>query len=70
MPIFWGVTAEFHIPQESYPRLRECLAASARPSDVIILPRSGYYLSLDRNMDEAILFASGRPIVSGAALRR
>ena len=58
-----GVTTEFHITQESYPRLRESLIASARPSDVVILPRQGYYLALDRTLIEAVLFTSGRPIL-------
>ena len=57
-----GVTTEFHVTQESYPRLRESLIASARPSDVVILPRQGYYLALDRTLIEAVLFTSGRPI--------
>ncbi|TPV97660.1 MAG: hypothetical protein USCAAHI_02910 [Beijerinckiaceae bacterium] len=58
-----GVATEFCIAQESYPLLREYFVASARPNDVIILSRSGYYLSFDRNMIEAMLFTSGRPIV-------
>jgi len=58
-----GVTTEFHITQESYPRVRESLIASARPSDVVILPRQGYYLALDRTLIEAVLFTSGRPIL-------
>ncbi|HUB64770.1 MAG TPA: universal stress protein [Methylocella sp.] len=58
-----GVAAEFGIAQESYPLLREYFVASARPSDVIIIPRSGYYLSFDRNMTEAMLFTSGRPMI-------
>jgi nucleotide-binding universal stress UspA family protein len=58
-----GVTTEFHITQESYPRLRESLIASARPSDVVILPRHGYYQALDRTLIEAVLFTSGRPIL-------
>jgi len=57
-----GVTTEFHITQESYPRVRESLIASARPSDVVILPRQGY-LALDRTLIEAVLFTSGRPIL-------
>ena len=58
-----GVATEFCIAQVSYPLLREYFVASARPNDVIILSRSGYYLSFDRNMIEAMLFTSGRPIV-------
>ncbi len=58
-----GVSAEFFISQESYPHLRQSLVTSARPSDITILSRSGYYLSLDRTMIEAMLFTSGRPIV-------
>jgi nucleotide-binding universal stress UspA family protein len=58
-----GVTTEFHITQESYPRLRASLIASAGPSDVVILPRQGYYLALDRTLIEAVLFTSGRPIL-------
>jgi nucleotide-binding universal stress UspA family protein len=58
-----GVSAEFYIAQESYPHLRQSLVASARPSDVTIVSRSGYYLSLDRTMIEAMLVTSGRPIV-------
>jgi hypothetical protein len=56
-----GVATEFCIAQESYPLLRETFVA--RPNDVIILSRSGYYLSFDRNMIEATLFTPGRPIV-------
>jgi nucleotide-binding universal stress UspA family protein len=56
-----GVTAEFYIAQESYPRMRECLVSSAAPSDLIIL--SSGYLFLDRNIIDAILFTSGRPVV-------
>jgi nucleotide-binding universal stress UspA family protein len=58
-----GVSAEFFVAQETYPNLRQSLVASARPSDVTILSRSGYYLSLDRTMIEAMLFTSGRPMV-------
>jgi hypothetical protein len=58
-----GVATEFCIAQETYPLLSEYFVSSARPNDVIILSRSGYYLSFDRNMIEAMLFTSGRPIV-------
>jgi hypothetical protein len=58
-----GVATEFCIAQESYPLLREYFVASARPNGFIILSRSGYYISFDRNMIEAMLFTSGRPIV-------
>ena len=58
-----SAATEFCIAQESYPLLREYFVASARPNNVIILSRSGYYLSFDRNMIEAMLFTSGRPIV-------
>jgi hypothetical protein len=36
-----GVSAEFFVAQESYPYLRQSLVASARPSDLTILSRSG-----------------------------
>jgi nucleotide-binding universal stress UspA family protein len=58
-----SVSAEVFVAQETYPNLRDSLVASARPSDVAILSRSGSYLSLDRTMIEAMLFTSGRPIV-------
>ena len=58
-----GVAVEFHIAQEAYPHLRECLIASARPSDVTILSRPGNYLAFDRTMIEAMLFTSGRPML-------
>ena len=58
-----GVSAEFHANLDSASRLREMLVASAGPSDLIILSRSEYYLSLDRNMIEAMLFTSGRPVI-------
>jgi nucleotide-binding universal stress UspA family protein len=58
-----GVEADLHIVQEPYSTRRESLIVSARSSDVIILPRPGYYLSLDRSTVEAMLFKSGRPII-------
>ncbi|HUI22144.1 MAG TPA: universal stress protein [Methylocella sp.] len=58
-----GLSAEFHVIQVSYAQLRNRLVASAMPSDLAVLSRSGYYLSLDRGMIEAMLFTSGRPIV-------
>jgi nucleotide-binding universal stress UspA family protein len=58
-----GVTCELNIAQQPYSDLRESLIASARPSDVLILPRPGHYLSLDRASVEALLFTSGRPVI-------
>lgn len=58
-----GITADIRILQEGYADQRESLVLAARPSDVIIFPRPGHYLSLGRHLVEAVLFTSGRPVV-------
>jgi nucleotide-binding universal stress UspA family protein len=58
-----GVTIEFRIVQESYTDTNKCLAAAARPSDIVIVSRPTGGLSLDRDLTEAILFTSGRPVL-------
>jgi nucleotide-binding universal stress UspA family protein len=58
-----GITAEIYVSQDYYADLRESLLASARPSDVIILPQPEQYLALERHLVEAVLFTSGRPVV-------
>jgi hypothetical protein len=58
-----GVTIEFQIVQESYTDTNQCLAVAARPSDIVIVSRPTGGLSLDRDLTEAILFTSGRPVL-------
>lgn len=59
-----GVTAEFHIVQDSYPNTRDYLAAAARPSDFVILARPTYEISVDKDLIQAMLFTSGRPVIT------
>ncbi|QBR72460.1 hypothetical protein CU048_15520 [Beijerinckiaceae bacterium] len=58
-----GVTVEFQIVQQSYTETNQCLAAAARTSDIVIVSRPTEGLSLDRDLTEAMLFASGRPVL-------
>ena len=58
-----GVAAEFHIVQQSYAQTCDCLAAAARLSDIVILSRPTYEVSLDKDLIEAMLFTSGRPVI-------
>jgi len=58
-----GVTAECHIIQGSYSNTRDRLAAAARLSDAVILARPSYEIALDRDIIQAMLFDSGRPII-------
>lgn len=59
-----GVSAEFHILQNTYPALNTSLLAYTRPSDVVILPRGGADLTLDRDLVDTVVFKSGRPILA------
>lgn len=59
-----GVTAEFHIVQGSFPNTRDRLAAAARLSDIVILARPTYEISVDEDLIQAVLFTSGRPIIA------
>jgi nucleotide-binding universal stress UspA family protein len=58
-----GVTAAFQTVQQSYEETNSRLAAAARPSDLIIVPRASDGVSLDQTLIEAMLFASGRPAI-------
>jgi hypothetical protein len=58
-----STSAEFHIVQNTYPYTRDCLAATARLSEIIILARPTYEISEDKNLIQAMLFTSGRPII-------
>lgn len=58
-----GVAAEFHIVQQTYAETCDALAAAGRLSDIIILSRPTYDLSLDKDLIEATLFTSGRPVI-------
>lgn len=59
-----AITAEFHIVQSSYPNSRDRLAAAARLSDIVVLSRPTYGLSVDRDVIQATLFTSGRPVIA------
>ncbi len=59
-----GVTAKFHILQNSYPGLSESLLSHVRPSDVIVVARGNADATLDRDMIDTLLFKSGRPIIA------
>jgi nucleotide-binding universal stress UspA family protein len=58
-----GVTAEFHILQNSYSHLSEALLGYVRPSDVVVVPRGNPDRTLDRDLIDTLLFKSGRPVV-------
>jgi nucleotide-binding universal stress UspA family protein len=59
-----GVTAAFHILQNSYPGLNDSLLAYARPTDVIVVPRGMADLTLDRELIDTLVFKSGRPVIA------
>jgi len=59
-----GVSAEFHILQNSYPGLSDSLLAYVRPSDVVVVPRGNADVTLDRDMIDTMIFKSGRPIIA------
>ncbi|HUI20627.1 MAG TPA: universal stress protein [Methylocella sp.] len=59
-----GVTAEFHLLEGSYSDTRDRLAAAARLSDIVILARPTYGISVDRDVTQAMLFTSGRPVIA------
>jgi nucleotide-binding universal stress UspA family protein len=58
-----GITAVFHIVQSACANTRDCLAATARLSDVVILARPTYEISVDKDLIQAMLFTSGRPVI-------
>jgi nucleotide-binding universal stress UspA family protein len=58
-----GVIAEVQIVQDSYPEACHCLAAAARPSDIVVVARPASGLSLDESLIEVMLFTSGRPVL-------
>jgi len=58
-----GITVEFQTVQQSYTETNCCLAEAARPNDIIIVSRSMNGFSLDRDLIEAMLFTSGRPVL-------
>ena len=58
-----GITVAFQIVQQSYSDTNHCLAMAARTNDVVIISRSMNGLSLDRDLIEAMLFMSGRPVL-------
>jgi nucleotide-binding universal stress UspA family protein len=59
-----GVTAEFHILQNSYPGLSDSLLGYVRPSDVVVVPRGIADRTLDRDLIDTLIFKSGRPIIA------
>lgn len=59
-----GVSAEFHILQNSYPALSDSLLAYARPCDVVVVPRGLADFTLDRELIDTLIFESGRPILA------
>lgn len=59
-----GVSAEFHILQNSYPGLNDSLLAYVRPSDVVVVSRGNAGLTLDRDLIDTLIFKSGRPIIA------
>jgi nucleotide-binding universal stress UspA family protein len=58
-----GITVEFQTVQQSYTDTNRCLAKAARPNDIVIVSRSMNGLPLDRDLIEAMLFTSGRPVL-------
>lgn len=58
-----GITVQFQIVQQSYTETNQCLAVAARTSDIVIVSRPTDGLSLDRDLTEAMLFTSGRPVL-------
>ena len=58
-----GITVEFQTVQQSYTDTNRCLAMAARPNDIVIVSRSMNGFSLDRDLIEAMLFTSGRPVL-------
>jgi nucleotide-binding universal stress UspA family protein len=59
-----GVSAEFHILQNSYPGLSDSLLGYVRPSDVAVVPRGIADRTLDRDLIDTLIFKSGRPIIA------
>jgi len=58
-----GITVEFQTVQQSYTDTNCLLAMAARPNDIVIVSRSMNGLPLDRDLIEAMLFTSGRPVL-------
>ena len=58
-----GITVAFQIVQQSYTDTNHCLAVAARPNDIVIVSRPMDGISLDRDLIEAMLFTSGRPVL-------
>jgi len=58
-----GITVEFQTVQQSYTDTNRCLAKAARPNDIVIVSRSMNGFPLDRDLIEAMLFTSGRPVL-------
>jgi nucleotide-binding universal stress UspA family protein len=58
-----GIIAETHIVQNIWVEARNRLVAAARLADVIILPKSAEFFSLERDLIEAMIFTSGRPVI-------
>jgi hypothetical protein len=58
-----SITVEFQTVQHSYTDTNRCLAKAARANDIVIVSRPMNGLPLDRDLIEAMLFASGRPVL-------
>jgi nucleotide-binding universal stress UspA family protein len=58
-----GVTIDVETWHEAFPAARQKLLRHARAADIVVLPRAGDLLSLDRDIVEEMLFNSGRPTV-------
>ena len=58
-----SITVEFQTVQQSYTDTNRCLAKAARPNDIVIVSRPMNGLPLDRDLIEAMLFTSGRPVL-------
>jgi nucleotide-binding universal stress UspA family protein len=57
-----GITVEFQIVRQSYSDTNHCLAVAARTNDIVIVSR--WMIGLfDRDLIEAMLFTSGRPVL-------
>ena len=58
-----GISVECQKVQQSYRETNDRLAAAARPSDIVIVSRPANGIHLDGSLIEAMLFASGRPVI-------
>jgi hypothetical protein len=58
-----SITVVFQTVQQSYTDTNRCLAKAARPNDIVIVSRPMNGLPLDRDLIEAMLFTSGRPVL-------